>query len=289
MIDVINTRLRSIVLPITMSASLDELTLSFARIFPSLETLPVLLSHLSAGCHPFREMIPPDSVDDGTLRHTYLDALAWLLKNELVVQCHARARIQARPQIKETAWRQLWHRRHARWLAMQREKQEKPEDHHRSLTSSTFKADAPEPSSDLITPRALPPVDPFDTLSSLPTIKSPPPGSSPLHDAYDLPLQEQSFMDYDPELEMDSDLGEGDHADHHEMSFRDDESEPRPEDVPHFSASFIFRPGRAQKDEARWLRAIREKGDEVWASKFDLCAVSHWARDGADVQMRSVL
>lgn len=84
-------------------------------------------------------------------------------------------------------------------------------------------------------------------------------------------------MDYDPELELDSDGGDGDGPQSYEdMTFSEEVTEP--EEIPSFTGSFIFKPGRAQKDEARWLRVIREQGvsvngerrDEVWASKFDL-------------------
>jgi hypothetical protein len=88
---------------------------------------------------------------------------------------------------------------------------------------------------------------------------------------------EQSYMDYDPELELDSDVGDGDAPQtFDDMVFSEDVTEP--EDIPAFRGSFIFKPGRAQKEEARWLRVIREQGvsvtgerrDEIWASKFDL-------------------
>lgn len=84
-------------------------------------------------------------------------------------------------------------------------------------------------------------------------------------------------MDYDPELELDSDVGDGDAPQYFDdMTFSEDVLEP--EEMPTFAGTFIFKPGRAQKDEARWLRVIREQGvstqaerrDEVWASKFDL-------------------
>lgn len=88
---------------------------------------------------------------------------------------------------------------------------------------------------------------------------------------------EQSYMDYDPDLELDSDVGDGDAPQaYDDMTFSEDVTEP--ENVPTFVGTFIFKPARAQKDEARWMRVIREQGvstqgerrDEVWASKFDL-------------------
>jgi hypothetical protein len=79
----------------------------------------------------------------------------------------------------------------------------------------------------------------------------------------------QSYMDYDPELELDSDVEVEEHLD--EMEFSADVSEPTRDEMPKFETTFIFDPARAVKDEMRWLRVIREVADEVWASKFDLC------------------
>jgi hypothetical protein len=85
-------------------------------------------------------------------------------------------------------------------------------------------------------------------------------------------------MDYDPELEMDSDYEEGETTPtYSDMQFSEDVTHP--ENIPIFTSTLIVKPGRAQKDEARWLRVIRERGvrtldsgrkDEIWASKFDL-------------------
>ena len=75
---------------------------------------------------------------------------------------------------------------------------------------------------------------------------------------------------FDSDFAADSDENEDDDGtpEFIDMGFSEDEAEPK--DVPSFEASFIFRPGRAQKDEMRWLRVIREGVDDVWASKFDL-------------------
>lgn len=77
---------------------------------------------------------------------------------------------------------------------------------------------------------------------------------------------------YDPDLEADSDLGEGEDqvALLASMGFSEDRDRPQASDLPVFEGSFVVNPARAQKDEKRWLRIIRERGDEVWASKFDL-------------------
>jgi hypothetical protein len=85
----------------------------------------------------------------------------------------------------------------------------------------------------------------------------------------------QSYMDYDPELELDSDVGEGEGRDQDKldsMNFTVDKTEPTRDEIPQFEASFIYNPSRAMKEEARWLRTIRETADEVWASKFDIAA-----------------
>jgi len=82
------------------------------------------------------------------------------------------------------------------------------------------------------------------------------------------PKMDQSLIEFDPDLEMDSDLGEGETGHLQDMHFSLEVDEP--EDMAVFNASFIFKPARAHKDEARWLRVIRESADEVWASKFDL-------------------
>jgi len=92
--------------------------------------------------------------------------------------------------------------------------------------------------------------------------------ANPMDASVPPPRIDQSFTDYDPDLEMDSDLGEGDTHHLPDLVFTVDVTEP--EEVPVFEGSFIFKPARAQKDEARWLRVIRESAEDVWASKFDL-------------------
>lgn len=103
---------------------------------------------------------------------------------------------------------------------------------------------------DLTTPRASLHVNPLEN-----TVSSPRKGSGDLSD-----------------FEVDSDVNEDDEdddtPDRHNMGFRMEELEPK--EIPKFQGSFIFHPARAQKDETRWLRVIREQADEVWASKFDL-------------------
>jgi hypothetical protein len=186
--------------------------------------------------------MPTDTGSDVHSRQPYFDALLWLLRKDLVVQVHTRARIFARPSVKESAWIRLWHRRRERWLV------------------ERAKASRPESPTDLITPRATEGVNPMDVLT--------PTATTHRDDGPD-----QGYMDYDPNLEMDSDLGEGDageSAEQETMTFSVDVPEPTKDDIPAFKGSFIFKPSRATKDEARWLKVIREGHDEVWASKFDL-------------------
>ena len=94
-----------------------------------------------------------------------------------------------------------------------------------------------------------------------------------------MPKMDQSYMDYDPDLEMDSDYEEDESTPTYtDMQFSLDVLEPK--NIPEFTSTLINKPGRAQKDEARWIRIIRERGvqvsetgrkDGIWASKFDLC------------------
>jgi hypothetical protein len=266
LIDVITYRLRTILMPTTIaehayvllltalcleidvsSISLESHMFDFYRIFPNFPPLPILISQISSAPKPFRDIIPAETGSDVTSRQPYFDVLLWLLRQDLVVQVHTRARIFARPEVKEAAWRRLWHRRRERWLANQ-----KQDDSMASIVP-TERSGPPSPS-DLITPRAVLGIYPMELVT---------PGGG----------MAQWYMDYDPDLEMDSDVEEGeasDEAGEHGMVFSLEESEPAREVVPNFSGSFIFKPARAQKDEARWLRVIREGHDEVWASKFDL-------------------
>lgn len=101
--------------------------------------------------------------------------------------------------------------------------------------------------------------------------RTPASGSAPPTRTSSFPDLSLSFLDYDPELELDSDVGEADLDRLDSMNFSMDSKEPTRDDVPKFEGSFIFRPARAVKEEMRWLRVIREGADEVWASKFDLC------------------
>jgi len=193
---------------------------------------------------PFRDLIPDIMNNaDVSVRQAYFDFLLWLLRRDLVVQVHTRARIFAQPEVKEIAWRRLWKRRRDRWLA--------------GLSQQSRKASTEAP---------LSPTTPKARLHDGNSIVTSQPGTPQL-----VPRMEQSYLDYDPDLEMDSDAGEGEDTVSEDMIFTLDQEEPDISQIPRFSGSFIFKPGRAQKDEARWLRVIREgPGQEIWASKFDL-------------------
>lgn len=71
-------------------------TASFRDAFPSLPSLPRLLSHLSPN-EPYSNLVPKgqDSV--------YLDALIWLLRNEVVVRQQTYVRVQAPATLKRSA------------------------------------------------------------------------------------------------------------------------------------------------------------------------------------------
>ncbi|ORX39153.1 nitrogen permease regulator of amino acid transport activity 3-domain-containing protein [Kockovaella imperatae] len=240
LVDVMNTRLRTVVMPTTLAdhtLTIYDYSHRFHQRFPRLPPLPQFLAAISASPVQFRELVPKSQAGDAAIRENYLDALVWLLKQDLVVQVRIRCRVFARPEVKEIAWRRLWARRRGKWLRRKRERKIKSAD------------------DDLGTPRARDDaIDPLD--ASVPPLRK----------------DNSNDLEYDPDLEMDSDNEDGaetsDAAEIHGMKFSEDQEEPT--DVPHFEESFIFRPARAQKDEARWLRVIREGADEVWASKFDL-------------------
>ena len=253
----------------------------FHRRFPRLPHLGTFLSSISEHPAHYRSTLPKDLQNQSaTDRQMYFDALIWLLKHDLVIQVHTRARIFARAEVKREAWLKLWHRRRARWLASRERRSSQStntssgansdRDRVKSPGSSGSRSSRPSLShsmtSDQITPRAIKTLNPLESLATVPG----PQQHGPL-------TLEQSYMDYDPDLEMDSDVGDGDAPQSYDdMTFSEDITEP--EDVPLFTSTFIFKPGRAQKEEARWLRVIREQGvsqqgerrDEVWASKFDL-------------------
>ncbi|WVW79498.1 hypothetical protein I302_101467 [Kwoniella bestiolae CBS 10118] len=253
LVDVINTRLRTIVMPTTVdehTVSIEQYTARFSRDFPTLPSFTSFISLISSSPIPFRDILPSDP--DMSIRRLYMSALIWLLKQDLVVQVHTRARVYARKEVKMEAWKRLWKRRREKWLALQKD-----------LTSSANASATKSPtisiedSDELITPRATihPMTNPLDSIT-VPSPKKP-------------GRMEQSYMDYDPALEMDSD--EDIESQIKEFAnFREDVEEPVKSEIPKFESSFIFRPSRAQKEEARWLRVIREGNDEVTASKFDL-------------------
>lgn len=218
---------------------MDEYSLRFAQLFPGLLPLPNLLASISASPRQFRMILPPEAPSNFTIRKLYMDALIWLLKQDLVIPVHTRARVFARPEIKEKAWRKLWHRRRERWLRRLSKANETP-----SISPI-----------DLTTPRAVIHNDP---LAEKATVPPPKPSEA----------KEEAEQD---DFEVDSDWNEDADEDQQvkDMGFSTEEVEPK--SVPKLEGSFIFKPARAQKDEMRWLRAIREQApDDVWASKFDL-------------------
>ncbi|KAK4688354.1 nitrogen permease regulator 3, partial [Tremellales sp. Uapishka_1] len=243
LIDVINSRLRGVVMPTTIkehTITIHDYALVFNSLFPDFPPLPAFISIISSSSVPFRDHFSREAMADLSKREIYMNALIWLLKHDLVVQVHTRARIFARPEIKQAAWRKLWFRRRGRWLDQKRR--------------------AELEALDLVTPRAS-----DAALNPLEKEMSVPP---PANGVESTPM---GFTAYDSDLEMDSDLGEDSEAPtpSSEMEFSEDVKEP--ERTPSFMGSFIFKPAKAQKEEARWIRVIREAGGDIWASKFDLC------------------
>ncbi|WVR08929.1 hypothetical protein IAU60_005988 [Kwoniella sp. DSM 27419] len=247
LVDVINTRLRTIVMPTTVdehTVSIAQYSARFTRQFPDLPPFPAFISKISASPAPFRDILPSDP--DMDTRREYMAALIWLLKHDLVVQAHTRVRVFARKEVKVEAWKRLWKRRRRKWLVKRRESQHS------------------HPGSDQNTPRAIKDVsNPMDATV-------PPPFGH-----VDLGEDDPEYMTYDAAMEMDSDEemdGGVDHAGESgfRFDFSEDVTEPSRGDIPKFERSFIFKPSRAQKDEARWLRVIREDEDPVTSSKFDL-------------------
>jgi hypothetical protein len=256
--------------------TIAEHSARFARQFPDFPALVAFIAKISSSATPFRDLIPKEQQATSAGREPYMRALIWLLREDLVVQVHTRARIFARPEIKVKAYLALWHRRRGRWLAL------KEEENRAGSNSAVAAVRTPEmDETDLVTPKASDHLNPMDTQvgrTDHPGLVEPnTTGSSPRMKALDL-----SPTDYDSELEMDSDLGEGEET--HERGsggggggtgtdleeFSMDVLEPDDTEIPAFTASFIFKPAKAQKDEARWLRVIRERAEGVWASKFDL-------------------
>ncbi|WVN88013.1 uncharacterized protein L203_103211 [Cryptococcus depauperatus CBS 7841] len=261
LIDVVNTRLRTVVMATTAdqhSTSFSQYTARFTRDFPELPTFPRFISAVSLAPVPFRKIIPNPEPDHAT-RQLYMSALLWLLRHDLVVQVHTRARVYAKREIKIEAWKRLWYRRRQRWIEATKE--------HESEVRR-----APS-GSDLVTSRASEsfPSSTFDAALSINNNHNmstvPPPN---LGSHLDQNRNEnQLCLDYDPALEMDSD--EEFDGINGNQNFSLEAEHPHKNEIPNFESTFIYKPARAQKEEARWLRVIREGADELWASKFDLC------------------
>ncbi|WWC63900.1 uncharacterized protein I303_106505 [Kwoniella dejecticola CBS 10117] len=274
LVDVINTRLRSIVMPTTIdehTVSIEQYTARFSREFPTLPPFTAFISQISSSPSPFRDILPADP--DLPTRKFYMSALIWLLKQDLVVQVHTRARVFARKEIKVEAWKRLWKRRRDKWLNLLHQQQQQQKEIMKSPTGS-----------DLITPKA----SEMNNINPLDIVSVPPPNTKSTMTSVNGNVNAKGYsdrntmrgeiwditdkrcLDYDPELEIDSDEDVESQAEKKFQHFKIDQEEPLKSEIPKFGSSFIFKPSRAQKDEARWLRVIRECGDEVLASKFDL-------------------
>lgn len=62
--------------------------MKFSKRFRTLPLLPQLIALISASPVQFREILPPEAPSNIAIRQLYLDALVWLLKQDLVVQVH---------------------------------------------------------------------------------------------------------------------------------------------------------------------------------------------------------
>lgn len=275
LVDVVNIRLRSILLPTKVSDHLRSITqhsVRFSVEFPKLPPLVTFVAMISQRLVPFRDLLPPEAQADPAKRDPWVRAVAWLLRNDLVTQAHVRARVVASGAIKEAAWRRLWHRRRRRWLRERRDSQAS----QASASTNRSRPSFGESAAGMV---ASPNSDRTDgnTLSSgWPQLAARVP-RTPLAVTRTLSMGE-TLADPDSDFEMDSDV-EGDDVaevirpppglDSTEGEYELDVDEPN--NVPSFSASFIFHPSRAQKDEARWLRVIRERtSDAVMRSRFDM-------------------
>jgi hypothetical protein len=258
LINPIQARLRTIVMPTTIAehtSTIDQYAIRFARLFPDLPPLQALIASVSAIPRQFKDAIPAEAMSTAMSRQVYMDALIWLIKQDLVVQVHTRVRVYARAEIKEVAWRKLWHRRRERWLKRLANAGRTP------LVSPV----------DLTTPRAEIRPDPMRSMPQSKGRMAQVNGSAAHALAPDeaAPFDVDSDSDTDSDSDVNEDESDDEGApDRYNMGFSMDETEPK--EIPRFEGSFIFRPSRAQKDEARWLRAIREQVDEVLASVFDV-------------------
>ncbi|KAL7421353.1 Nitrogen permease regulator 3 [Cryptotrichosporon argae] len=304
LIDVVNTRLRTMVAPTpidTHVGDLPHLINDFARIFPTLPPLVTFLSHLSASPGPIKDLLLATPLPG--VRETYLRALTWLLSHDLVVQTHTRARLVARAAVKREAWVRLWRRRRNKW--MRRRSVASSDRDALALGDGHGHGQGHGQGAGLAGSLAA-----SLRLSSLLTADQ--------NQTYD------QMMAYDPDLEADSDVedelgggiigipsslaglyaGDGSvgsvatgagagagavdvisssRASDRRSSvvaapaagsarFWADVADPEDADVPAFASGFIVNPARAQKDEARWIRVIRDGAqDAVMASQFDLC------------------
>lgn len=293
LVDVVNVRLRTILAPTSVSEhvrSLNQHAIRFQFAFPTLPPLLQFISMISVEPVPFRDLLPAEAQADVAKRDPYLRAITWLLKNDLVRQVHVYARVIASSAVKEAAWRKLWQRRRARWLRAQRarkashgssgpgdERPKRPSMSGGVSGSFTLASDMTSPKGDLGlgTPRTEP-GNPMGTGYANRVPRSPLVlrGKGLAQTAVVVEEGEAEEADYSSELEMDSDLdGDGGHMDD-DLGDEDFENlqQPKKSSIPKFSSSFILKPAKAQKDEQRWLRVIRETvPDPIAQSRFDLC------------------
>ncbi|GMK55302.1 hypothetical protein CspeluHIS016_0203580 [Cutaneotrichosporon spelunceum] len=281
-IDVVNIRLRTILMPTSIENHLRSITqhsVRFSVAFPNLPPLIPLMSTISSAPVPFRDLLPPDALTNPSRREPWMRAIVWLLRNDLVMQAHVRARVIASASVKEAAWLKFWHRRRRRWLRERKlsgasggasggSARSRPSFGETSaaqmvMAAAANKATSPD------RPDRLSDRDRGDWAARVPKIplavtRTMSVGTADVDSEYDL----SSDDDDERWRLLRPPLGPG--MDHTVVAYSLDEAEPTA--MPTFGASFIFHPAQAHKDEARWLRVVRERTpDPVLRSRFDLC------------------
>ncbi|BEJ00691.1 hypothetical protein CcaverHIS631_0505480 [Cutaneotrichosporon cavernicola] len=285
-IDVVNIRLRTILMSSTIvdhSLPITHHSVRFSVAFPKLPPLIPLLTMISAAPVPFRNLLPVEALNEPVKRDPWIRAVAWLLRNDLVIQAHVRARVIASASVKEAAWLKLWHRRRRRWL---RERKMSVASGGSARSRPSF-GEGSVGSGNAIAVNAAIATSPDRDGWAARVPKTPL--------AVTRTLSVGETADAESEYDLDSDDGLDDDGDGDEESGAAGRwrllrpplgpgierclatasyslDEPEPVKTPMFGASFIFHPAQAQKDEARWLRVVRERTpDPVLRSRFDLC------------------
>ncbi|KDN52131.1 hypothetical protein K437DRAFT_266834 [Tilletiaria anomala UBC 951] len=89
--------------PLLELSDLPELSIIWAQTFTELAPLPAFLASLSQTVQPYSKL--PDFQDGSVSKATSLQALIWLLREDVIVHMHVRLRLIARSEIK-VKWKQ---------------------------------------------------------------------------------------------------------------------------------------------------------------------------------------